>query len=89
MTHPGKDGPGSAGFDGQEDEGQERGPFAEIGTSSRGVFKAYGGSLRAARRKPASVNAVVIACNGRCQNVSTALLPSPKSNSSEYSVKAK
>lgn len=37
------------------------------GKSSRGVPGAADGSLRTERRKPASVNASVMACNGRCQ----------------------
>ena len=39
-------------------------------------------------RKPASVNASVIVCNGRCQYVSTTLWPL-KVYSSEYCVMAK
>ena len=58
------------------------------GKSSRGVSGEAGGSLMTEMRKPASVNASVIACNGRCQYVSTALWPL-KVYSYEYCVMAK
>jgi hypothetical protein len=38
-----------------------------------GVSREKGGSLMTAMRKPASVNASVMARKGRCQKVSTAL----------------
>lgn len=58
------------------------------GSSSRGVSGRKGGSLMTAMRKPASVNASLMACKGRCQKVSTALW-SPKVYSSEYCVTEK
>ncbi len=41
-----------------------------------GVSGEEGGSLITERRKPAPVNAFVIACDGRCQQVSVARCPS-------------
>ena len=58
------------------------------GKSSRGVSGEKGGSLMTEMRKPASVNASVIACSGRCQYISIALCPL-KLYSAEYCVMAK
>lgn len=66
----------------EEEEADEGGPATDVRWEevSWGVER-EGGSLMTAMRKPASVNASLMACSGRCQYVSTAGRPSKRYSS--------
>jgi hypothetical protein len=76
LCQEGRDARQSVGLQDEEQEAKEGRPALELRRdSSRGVSGAAGGSLMTAIRKPAAVNASVIACGGRSQEVIGALWP--------------